>query len=63
MFRVLFFERVRDEIDLDGVLQVISFHLLRKDDFGLKIIGELQFDLFFKENTALYVTLHVIDHL
>jgi hypothetical protein len=51
---ILFFERVRDEIDLDGILNVMSFHVLRKDDFGLKIIGELQFDLFFKENTALY---------
>jgi hypothetical protein len=32
----------------------MSFHTLRKDDFGLKIISELQIDLFFKENTALY---------
>ncbi|KAL0481230.1 inositol polyphosphate 5-phosphatase [Acrasis kona] len=49
---LILFEKAKEEYDT--AIRIMSFRLLKKDDFGLKIVSELQFDLFFKENTALF---------
>ncbi|KAL9656618.1 hypothetical protein ABK040_002890 [Willaertia magna] len=43
------------EYDIDNnIFRIGDFHLLKKNDFGIKIVDELHFDIFFREKALVY---------